>query len=146
MNKRSTTPFALSTAGLLAAAAIGNAAAADVKVAGTAPSQVIAGQFIVVFKPHVHSAEEVGRDIAQGVGGQVLHSYEHVFKGMAIRIPAAAETAFKAALARNPNVLSVEQDSTVSGLETVISPARQQSSAPWGLDRIDQASLPLSTT
>ena len=68
-------------------------------------------------------------------GGKVRASFAHAIHGVVVDLrPAAA-----AALARNPHVVSVEQDgiATVTGTQT---------QPTWGLDRIDQAALPLSAT
>jgi subtilisin family serine protease len=63
----------------------------------------------------------------------------HWRKGFAARLPAAALTGLR----NNPNVEFIEQDATVSLNESLISPRLQQPNATWGLDRIDQTSLPL---
>jgi len=67
-------------------------------------------------------------------GGKVRFRYQHAFSGAALEVPSAA----LAALSKNPNVLRVELDGPVSATET------QPAPPSWGLDRIDQRSLPLS--
>ncbi|PYQ32413.1 MAG: serine protease, partial [Acidobacteria bacterium] len=64
-------------------------------------------------------------------GGRVHHTYERGFKGLAVEISAADAQA----LARDSRVQFVEEDATVAIAST-----------PWGLDRIDQRSLPLNGT
>ncbi len=67
-------------------------------------------------------------------GGRIDREYSSVFSGFAIYLPVAAA----AALVHNPKVQSIERDSEVTMFGV-------QSPAPsWGLDRIDQRSLPLS--
>jgi subtilisin family serine protease len=61
--------------------------------------------------------------------------YESALKGFAARIPDAAAEALR----RNPNVKYVEQDQIAQA-------GGVQSSPPWGLDRVDQRSLPLNST
>ena len=106
----------------------------------SAVSHLIDGQYIVVFKREVAEPAALAAQLAQQQGGRLLHSYSHAIKGFAARLPAPAV----AALRNNPNVDSVEQDATVSLNETLITPALQQPNPTWGLDRIDQTSLPLN--
>jgi subtilisin family serine protease len=61
--------------------------------------------------------------------------FEDALRGFAIAIPATAA----AALARNPRVRYVEQDSVMSVVDT-------QPNATWGLDRIDQRARPLNAS
>jgi len=94
----------------------------------------IPGQYIVVLDNNVRDVPGLARRLAAAHGGKTLFVYQSALKGFALRIPDAAA----AALARDPNVRYVEQDQ-VGGEGTV------EANAPWGLDRIDQRSLPLST-
>ena len=97
--------------------------------------QPIADEYVVVFRDDVGDPPGLARRLAAGQGAEVRHTYEHALKGFAARMsPQAA-----AALARNPNVAYVEQDQEVFASTT-------QQNATWGLDRIDQRALPLSTT
>lgn len=98
-------------------------------------SQPIKGQYIVVFKNTVGNPADEAVRALEGKSGKILHAYTHAIKGFAATLPDAAVEALR----KNPNVESVEQDMTVSAQAT-------QSSAPWGLDRIDQRDRPLSTT
>ncbi len=103
-------------------------------------SRPIDNQYIVVFKREVADSAALAVQLAQQQGGRLLHSYSHALKGFAARLPAAAV----AALRNNPNVDAVEQDATVSLNETLIAPPLLQPNPTWGLDRIDQTSLPLN--
>ena len=102
-------------------------------------------RYIVQFTPaavdHADASHGKGKgvaalahEMASAHGAKVERIYTHALRGAAMTItnPKRAE-----ALARNPNVMLVEQDGYVSVDAT-------QSNATWGLDRIDQASLPLS--
>lgn len=115
----------------LAASAQGKAPAAK-PVAG----QAIPDRYIVVLRPQVANPGAEGRALAAAAGGQVDRVFSTALKGFSARLPAAAV----ARLAQNPNVLSIEPDRVI----TLASGS--QNNAPWGLDRIDQADRPLSST
>lgn len=102
----------------------------------------VEGQFIVVFKDDAPGSAAAARlsELAAQHRGQVARAYEHVLNGGVMRMTEAQAEA----LARNPRVDYVEQDSVVQ----LIVPAATvgtvtQSPATWGLDRIDQRALPL---
>jgi subtilisin family serine protease len=110
----------------------------------------IPGQYIVVLRDGMASApavpgggiaspQAVADALAQQHGGRVLHVYTSALSGFVARIPDEAV----AALARSPNVDYVEQDQVVT-LETTQNMAANGD--PWGLDRIDERTLPLSLT
>jgi subtilisin family serine protease len=98
-------------------------------------AQVIPGQYIVVFKDSVTDVPGLANRLAGEHGRSPFFVYEHALKGFAIAVPQQAAEA----LSRNPNVAYVEPDSVVWAIAT-------QSNATWGLDRIDQRSLPLDTS
>jgi aqualysin 1 len=100
-----------------------------------ARSAPISGQYIVVFKRDVQNPAAEAAQIARAAGGSVKHVYTSAIKGFAASLPAAALQGIR----NNPNVDYVEQDQTVSLNAT-------QNSATWGIDRIDQRDLPLSST
>lgn len=112
---------------------------------GKAQASTDAGQqafqdFVVVFHSDVGNASAKASDLISGRGGQLKFTYENAIKGFAVRLPAAAADAFLAAMERNPNVDYVEIDKPVA-----LSATTTQNLAPWGLDRIDQAHLPLNS-
>lgn len=86
--------------------------------------------YIIVFKPAANLDKEVRGigSINAGVGPK----FQNVFKGVMARLNEKQLTA----LSRNPNISFIEKDATISLVEP--SSAITQSSAPWGLDRIDQ--------
>jgi chitodextrinase len=95
----------------------------------------IPGQYIVRLRDDVRGGPAVAAAIASAHGGVVRRTYAHAFNGFSVQIPDAAV----AALAKHPHVLYVEQNAVV---RVVV----DQSDATWGIDRIDQHDLPLSTT
>ncbi|MFG2769262.1 S8 family peptidase [Streptomyces sp. NPDC048350] len=76
-----------------------------------------------------------GSTRAADLGVTPKHQYRSVLKGFS----ASMSQARAAALASDPRVAYVEQNATVRMADT-------QPGATWGLDRIDQRDLPLSTT
>jgi subtilisin family serine protease len=92
--------------------------------------------YVVLFKPQLGN-----RPSAQSLvprGGAVKFEYRHVVQGFAVSLPANAADAFLQAMNNNPNVDRVEVDRAINLSETT------QSSATWGLDRVDQRLLPLN--
>ncbi|HEX8436416.1 S8 family serine peptidase [Archangium sp.] len=95
-------------------------------------------QYIVVLRasePSVASqgVAAVAQELAARHAGSVLHTYEHAFRGFAVKLPEAAALR----LLEDPRVAFIEEDGEVQAVAT-------QSSAPWGLDRVDQPALPLN--
>ncbi len=107
-------------------------AAAAPEVARTGSSTD--GQVIVRLAPG--SDARATAAAATRAGAQVRFVYNDVFPGFSARLSNRARTA----LLRNPRVLTIEADSRV----TTVSDGVQQR-ATWGLDRIDQAGLPLDS-
>jgi len=102
------------------------------------PEGAIPGQYIVVFDDVQTARTEVvaqAQALARQHGGRILHVYDNAVRGFAASMSATAA----AAIARNPRVRYVEQDSVM----TIVA---SQPNATWGLDRIDQRNLPLNTT
>ena len=101
-----------------------------------AASQRIPNRYIVVLRNDARDVPGLARGLAAAHGGSVGHVYEAALKGFSITL--GSETAANA-IARNPNVAFVEPDQEMTA--SIV-----QSGATWGLDRIDQRLLPLSTT
>jgi serine protease len=96
----------------------------------------IPGRYVVVFREgRVSSAAAVAQELVPAHHGKVHFNYEHALKGFAANLtPAAVQ-----ALLADPRVAYVAQDGMVM-------PADTQTSATWGLDRIDQRDMPLNGT
>jgi subtilisin family serine protease len=94
----------------------------------------IPNRYVVRLNDDVPSAAAASATMMRGLRGEVHFTYENVFKGFAATLPAETLTAIQ----RNPLVASIEQDGVVT------KSAATQTGATWGLDRIDQPSLPLN--
>ena len=99
-------------------------------------SRPIVGRYIVVFKDNVDNPAAQAANAVRGLGGQVHHVYSSAIKGFAATLPPAALQG----ILNNPNVDYVEQDQTIQLNQT--SP---ETSATWGIDRVDQADRPLDS-
>ncbi|HEY6194769.1 MAG TPA: S8 family peptidase, partial [Candidatus Eisenbacteria bacterium] len=98
----------------------------------------VQGSYIVVFKPGLMRPNQVDAlvdELSARHGFLASFRYRHALRGFAGRLTPAAV----ARLRGDPRVAYVEEDQPVHA--DVV-----QSAAPWGLDRIDQTDLPLSTT
>ena len=109
---------------LVVAATVASAAAAD---------STKKADYIVVLHDSVLSAEAVAQEHAAKLNGKVKHVYEAALKGYAVTLNENQREKLEA----DPRVAYVELDAEVTLSAT-------QSPATWGLDRIDQRSLPLN--
>ena len=119
---------------------------------GIAPAAgaVIPGQFIVVL--HDVTAREATAPVeaeavtasrlAASINGEILYVYDAALSGFAVRVPPGEEISAAATLESDPKVDYVEPDRVARVFEI----DGTQTGATWGLDRIDQASLPLNST
>jgi subtilisin family serine protease len=81
-------------------------------------------------------APGLARQLTAAHGGTLRHTYQHAIRGFAASLPDAAV----AALQQHPQVAYIEQDQPMHAISTT------QTNATWGIDRVDQRDLPLSTT
>jgi aqualysin 1 len=129
--------FIISVVVLLLAAANPALAAPQGPVApilGANSPTAIPGRYIVVFTPGTPgAAANAAAASARAMGAQVHYTYDVALQGFAATLPEQALNGLR----HNPNVEYIEVDSTVSLDAT-------QTGATWGLDRIDQAALPLN--
>ncbi len=105
----------------------------------------IKGQYIVVLKDNAASlaserssltrVSAVARNMATQHRARLVRSYDNVLRGFVVR----ADDRSLARLLADPRVAYVEEDGVVSVNAT-------QTSATWGIDRVDQRDLPLNQT
>ncbi len=108
-----------------------------------AGARAIPGQYIVVLdeaangllRGRFSQSRQAADVLASAYGGRVRRVFSHALNGYTAEMSEAEALA----LSEDPRVLLVEEDSTVRALTT-------QTNATWGLDRIDQRNLPLSST
>jgi subtilisin family serine protease len=93
--------------------------------------------YIVVFKDDVLDDEIDGESekMCGNASAKKERTFKHAIKGFTGRLTPAAIEEFR----RNPKVKYIEQNQVIKLVAT-------QTAATWGIDRIDQANLPLSTT
>ncbi|WP_369257192.1 S8 family peptidase [Streptomyces sp. R35] len=111
---------------------------AEGKVLAAGSPTAIKGSYIVTLKKGAgfKAASSAGKGLINEYGGTVKKTFGTALNGYTANLSATEARR----LAADPAVASVEQNQTVHLTDTT------QSSAPWGLDRIDQAALPLSGT
>ena len=124
----------------VAALAIGGLAASALPASASpdgvdAPSQAT-DTYIVTLEPtsaDVTAKAEAQLDVQGAAAAEPEEVFEEAIQGYTAELTAAQA----GALAADPQVAAVERDQIMHAFDT-------QSNAPWGLDRIDQRSLPLS--
>jgi subtilisin family serine protease/PKD repeat protein len=99
-------------------------------------SNRVPGQYIVVLQPDAYrDAREVAQELSRSYRGQMGRVFRHALRGFVAHMSEADARA----LAEDPRVKYVEEDGEVRAVGV-------QSGATWGLDRIDQADLPVDQT
>ncbi|HEX8318834.1 S8 family serine peptidase [Longimicrobium sp.] len=102
----------------------------------SAGADAIPGRYVVVLNTDVSSPSAAAHEMVRAHGGRLHFSYSSALKGFAATLsPEAVEE-----LRRNPQVKYVAPDAWAYPVQT------QQPNATWGLDRIDQRTLPLNGT
>ncbi len=138
--------FGFATAAALASIMIGSPASAAANAEGQIlrTANAVPGSYIVVLKDTAVGGQvgtqqtavaAVAKTLAGRYGATVSHTYGDALNGFSAQL---SEKAAKR-LAADPSVAYVEED----GVFTIDA---TQNNPPWGLDRIDQRALPLSTT
>ncbi|MEU9436930.1 S8 family peptidase [Streptomyces sp. NPDC048252] len=114
------------------------AAPAEGKVLAAGSPTAVKDSYIVTLKSQAgfKASSATGKNLVKGYGGTVGKTFGSALNGYTATLSATEARR----LAADPAVATVEQNQTVRVSDTT------QSSAPWGLDRVDQTSLPLSGT
>lgn len=100
-------------------------------------AEAVPGSYIVTLKQTsgFKASTAEGKRLIADHGGRITRTYTSALNGYAATLSGTEARR----LAADPAVASVEQDQKVHATAT-------QTDAPWGLDRIDQANLPLNGT
>ncbi|MFD9317562.1 S8 family peptidase [Streptomyces sp. NPDC060053] len=114
------------------------AAPAEGQVLAAGSPTAVKDSYIVTLKSQAgfKASSATGKNLVKGYGGTVGRTFGSALNGYTATLSATEARR----LAADPAVAAVEQNQTVRVSDTT------QSSAPWGLDRVDQTSLPLSAT
>ncbi|MGY5052162.1 S8 family peptidase [Streptomyces sp. 900105755] len=129
---------AVVTAAVLSAATLPAHAVPEGTVVGAGRAGSVGGSYLVTLKEGIKGASAAGRDVAARYGAKISHTYGTVLNGYAVEASAAQA----GRLAADSRVASVVQDSRVRLTRAQRNVQRNPPS--WGLDRVDQAGLPLN--
>lgn len=108
-------------------------AAPEGQILGAGDPGSVSGSYVVTLKGTTRAPSAAGKSLAEKYGAEISHTYGTVLNGYAVR----ADERQAKRLAADPRVASVVQDTRVTLEHTWKNPPS------WGLDRIDQANLPL---
>ncbi|TPQ16303.1 S8 family peptidase [Streptomyces sporangiiformans] len=123
---------AVTTAAVLSAGTLPAHAAPQGQILGAGAAGSVSDSYIVTLRGGTKAPTQAGKDIVAKYGAKISHTYSTAINGYAVKVN---EQQAKR-LAADSRVAAVVQDTAVT-LED------QQKNPPWGLDRIDQESLPL---
>ncbi|MEU6527044.1 S8 family peptidase [Streptomyces sp. NPDC046924] len=115
-------------------------AAPEGRISGAGAPGSVAGSYLVTLEKGTVARSATGRDLVRHHGARISHTYDTVLNGYAVR----ADPRAAARLAADPRVASVTQDTRVTPALTSEKQDDTQPNPPsWGLDRLDQRSLPM---
>ncbi|MEU0886088.1 S8 family serine peptidase, partial [Lentzea sp. NPDC005914] len=123
--------FGITVLGLLGAAGVANASAAEGEIRPVPGATVVGDRYIAVFKDGQGGA---AGELAGRFGGKVRTTWSSALNGFSVEMTQAQARR----LAADPRIAYVQPVTEVHMTDT-------QSSATWGLDRTDQRALPLDT-
>ncbi|MFE5190664.1 S8 family peptidase [Streptomyces sp. NPDC056628] len=109
-------------------------AAPEGRIRGAGLPGAVSGSYVVTLRQGTPALSAAGRSLAARYGVEISHTYGTVLNGWAIH----ADARQARRLAADPRVASVAQDTRVTLEDT------QRNPPSWGLDRVDQANLPLN--
>jgi subtilisin family serine protease len=125
----------------LSAATLPAHAAPEGTIRGAGGPGSVGDSYLVTLKEGVRAPSAAGRALAARYGARISHTYGTVLNGFAVH---ASERQARR-LAADPGVASVVQDTRVT-LDRNAADASRAAPPSWGLDRVDQAGLPLDGT
>lgn len=102
-------------------------------------ARLIPGQYIVVYRDKVADPLALTQRLLAARGVTALYTYDAALKGFAARLDDATVTQLR----QDPLIAYVEADQEYS---IQVTQNMDAAGDPWGLDRIDQTTLPLSGT
>jgi subtilisin family serine protease len=108
-------------------------AAPEGRILGAGAPGSVTGSYLVTLKEGTKAPSAAGKSLAEKYGVEISHTYGTVLNGYAIR----ADERQAKLLSADSRVASIVQDTRVHLDRTPKSPPS------WGLDRLDQPSLPL---
>ncbi|AZQ37517.1 S8 family peptidase [Streptomyces cyaneochromogenes] len=111
-------------------------AASEGQILGAGEPGSVGGSYVVTLKGGTKAPSAAGKSLAEKYGAKISHTYGTVLNGYAIR----ADERQAKRLAADSRVASVVQDTRVTLDHS------QKNPPSWGLDRIDQANLPLDNS
>ncbi|MEU9410486.1 S8 family peptidase [Streptomyces sp. NPDC048281] len=138
------------TAAVLSTATLPAHAVPEGTVVDSGRAGSVGGSYLVTLEEGIKGASAAGRDVAARYGAKISHTYGTVLNGYAVEASAAQA----GRLAADSRVASVVQDSRVrlagtqtdtqTSTRTNTRSSTQKHPPSWGLDRVDQAGLPLN--
>lgn len=133
---------AATTAAVLSVTAPAHAAP-EGRIAGAGEPGAVGGSYLVTLKGGTTASSADGRRLAAKYGARISHIYSTVLNGYAVQ----ADERQAGRLAADSHVASVAQDTRITydraGKPGKPGKHNRQDPPSWGLDRIDQAGLPL---
>ncbi|GAA3915285.1 hypothetical protein GCM10023084_78460 [Streptomyces lacrimifluminis] len=112
-------------------------AAPEGRIAGAGEPGSVDGSYLVTLKGGTAASSANGRSLAAAYGARISHTYSTALNGYAVQ----ADENQARRLAADSRVASVAQDTRITYDRS--SERGPQNPPSWGLDRIDQAGLPL---
>ncbi|WP_327401220.1 S8 family peptidase [Streptomyces sp. NBC_01288] len=133
---------AVITAAVVSAITLPAHAAPEGTILGAGEPGSVSGSYLVTLKGGTKAPSAAGKDLATKYGAKISHTYGTALNGYAIK----ANERQARLLAADARVASVAQDTrvTLDGSSRGAANRVQRNPPSWGLDRLDQPSLPLS--
>lgn len=132
---------AVITAAVVSAITLPAHAAPEGTILGAGAPGSVSGSYLVTLRGGTAAPSAAGKNLAAKYGAKISHTYGTVLNGYAI----TADERQARLLAADARVASVAQDTRVTlDSGSRVADRVQRNPPSWGLDRLDQAGLPLS--